>query len=330
MLEEHKCNVLLNLDSPFEVGSEFSHHKLNFTTQFAILEPSIKEDVKNKLLDVLIDEKSYANAIGHNVNTKAIDNARKNLTLLLDKISGNTNTATIKNTQHNEASSNDASRNVKLNDWSLANETLPDIDSVVFLLEEALSNVDRNSLIGMVQKSLELVRTDSIKSGFLNGQYFVKSYSNGAPHNVSVAEKNIKCDQACPQYRDNCYCSHALSLAIIENAIHQYAQSLSHIVKSNLTAIASKNVGRNVGKKKPAKERKRKKAYIPEKVSVKYNNFQSFGSNNPVGLQSGSAMILPTFQPQPTSRLSDTGSNMCFQLTAQISSSPNLLLNVQR
>ena len=111
MLEEHKCNVLLNLDSPFEVGSEFSHHKLNFTTQFAILEPSIKEDVKNKLLDVLIDEKSYANAIGHNVNTKAIDNARKNLTLLLDKISGNTNAATIKNTQHNEASSNDASRN---------------------------------------------------------------------------------------------------------------------------------------------------------------------------------------------------------------------------
>ena len=193
-----------------------------------------------------------------------------------------------------------------------------------------MSNVDRNSLIGMVQKSLELVRTDSIKSGFLNGQYFVKSYSNGAPHNVSVAEKNIKCDQACPQYRDNCYCSHALSLAIIENAIHQYAQSLSHIVKSNLTAIASKNVGRNVGKIKPAKERKRKKAYIPEKVSVKYNNFQSFGSNNPVGLQSGSAMILPTFQPQPTSRLSDTGSNMYFQLTAQISSSPNLLLNVQR
>ena len=72
MLEEHKCNVLLNLDSPFEVGSEFSHHKLNFTTQFAILEPSIKEDVKNKLLDVLIDEKSYANAIGHNVNRKQL------------------------------------------------------------------------------------------------------------------------------------------------------------------------------------------------------------------------------------------------------------------
>ena len=55
--------------------------------------------------------------------------------------------------------------------------------------------MDRNSLTGMVQKSLELVRTDSIKPGFLNGQYFVKSYSNGAPHNVSVIEKNIKCDQ---------------------------------------------------------------------------------------------------------------------------------------
>ena len=39
-------------------------------------------------------------------------------------------------------------------------------------------------------------------------------------HNVSVTEKNIKCDQACPQYRDNYYCSRVLSAAIIGNAIH--------------------------------------------------------------------------------------------------------------
>ena len=129
-------------------------------------------------------------------------------------------------------------RQEMLNDCSLANETLPDIDSIAFLLEEALPNVDRNSLIGMVQKSLELVRTDSIKPRFLNGQCFVKSYSNGAPHNMSVTENNIKCDQVCPRYRDNYYCSHTLSVAIIENAIHRYAQSLSGIVKPNLTAIA--------------------------------------------------------------------------------------------
>ena len=59
-------------------------------------------------------------------------------------------------------------------------------------------------------------------------------------------------------------------------------------------------------------------------------SIQSFGSNNPVGLQSGSSMIPPTFQPQPTSRFSHTASSTCFQLTAQTSSSPNLLLNVQR
>ena len=51
---------------------------------------------------------------------------------------------------------------------------------------------------------------------------------NGAPHNVSVTEKNIKYDQACPRHRDNYHCSHALSVAIIENAIYQYAQSLSY------------------------------------------------------------------------------------------------------
>ena len=59
LLEEEESNVLgafLNLDSPFEVWSEFSHHKLNFITQFAILESSKKEDVKNKLLNVLVDE----------------------------------------------------------------------------------------------------------------------------------------------------------------------------------------------------------------------------------------------------------------------------------
>ena len=55
LLEEQESNVLrafLNLDSPFEVRSEFFHHKLNFTTQFVILEPSKKEDVKNKPLNV--------------------------------------------------------------------------------------------------------------------------------------------------------------------------------------------------------------------------------------------------------------------------------------
>ena len=45
--------------------------------------------MKNKLLDVLVDKESNANVIGHNFNTKAIDNARKNLTLVLDKIDDN-------------------------------------------------------------------------------------------------------------------------------------------------------------------------------------------------------------------------------------------------
>ena len=114
----------------------------------------VKEDVKNKLLNILVDEESYSNVIGHNANKKAIDNARKNLTLVLDKIGDNVNATTIENTKNNEASSNDTSRNVKLNDCNLASETLSDIDSIVFLLEEAKPNVDRNSLISMVQKSL--------------------------------------------------------------------------------------------------------------------------------------------------------------------------------
>ena len=97
----------------------------------------------------MVDEENYA-VIDHNVNTKATDNARKNLTLVLDKIGDNVNATTMENTQDNEASSNDASTNVKLNDCSLANETLPDNDSIVFLLEEALPNVDRNSLIRLV------------------------------------------------------------------------------------------------------------------------------------------------------------------------------------
>ena len=161
LLEKQESNVVnafLNLDSPFEVRSEFYHHKLNFTTQFAILEPSKKEDVKNKLLNIVVDEESYANVIGHNVNTKAIDNAGKNLTLVLNNIGDNFNTTTMENTQDNEASNNDASRNVKLNDCNLTNGTLPDIGSIVFLLEEALPNLDRNSLIGMVLSGISSYR----------------------------------------------------------------------------------------------------------------------------------------------------------------------------
>ena len=40
LLQEQESNVLrafLKFDSPFEVRSEFSHHKLNFTTPLAIL-----------------------------------------------------------------------------------------------------------------------------------------------------------------------------------------------------------------------------------------------------------------------------------------------------
>ena len=58
-LEEQERNVLrafLNLDSPFQVRSDFSHHKLNSTAQFVILEPSKKEDVKNNPLNVLVDQ----------------------------------------------------------------------------------------------------------------------------------------------------------------------------------------------------------------------------------------------------------------------------------
>ena len=51
LLEEQESNVLrnfVNLDSPFEVRSEFSHHKLNFTSQFAILEPSMKRGCEKR------------------------------------------------------------------------------------------------------------------------------------------------------------------------------------------------------------------------------------------------------------------------------------------
>ena len=68
-LEEQEKNVpraFLDLDSPFEVRSDFYHHKLNCNVQFAILEPSKKEDVKNNPPNVLVDKDSYANVIGYN------------------------------------------------------------------------------------------------------------------------------------------------------------------------------------------------------------------------------------------------------------------------
>ena len=68
--------------------------------------------------------------------------------------------------------------------------------SPIFLLEEALPNVDRNSDWYGTEKSG--ISSYRLKLGFINGQYFVKSYSNGGPGKVSVTEKNINCGQACP------------------------------------------------------------------------------------------------------------------------------------
>ena len=52
-----------------------------------------------------------------------------------------------------------------------------DIDSLVFLLQDALANEDKDAVMAMVLKSKELVASNSLLKGFSPGQYLVKSLS---------------------------------------------------------------------------------------------------------------------------------------------------------
>ena len=54
------------------------------------------------------------------------------------------------------------------------NIQFPDLDSLVFLLQDALVNKHKDVLMAMVLKSKELIASNFLLKGFPPGQYLVK------------------------------------------------------------------------------------------------------------------------------------------------------------
>ena len=127
-----------------------------------------------------------------------------------------------------------------------------DLDSLVFLSQDALANEDKDVIMTMVLKIKELIASNSLLKGFSPGKYLVKSLPNlsGSPHAFSVGGNNIRCDKVCSKYQCFRYCSHWLTVATKENVAVEYAKHLQRTFVSSLTQTASQNVDRKkVGRK---------------------------------------------------------------------------------
>ena len=117
------------------------------------------------------------------------------------------------------------------------NIQFPDLDSLVFLLQDTLANEDKDVVMAMVLKSKKSIASNSLLRCFSPGQCLVKSLSNPSrsPHIVSVGGYNIKCEKVCHRYQRFGYCSRCLDVAVIENVVVKYAKHLQRTSVSSLT-----------------------------------------------------------------------------------------------
>ena len=172
----------------------------NFKIEFASLNPVGKQRLKDEFHNVIVDENSYKSITGFKAGKLAIANTRQNAKrLLLSTAAGEESVAStdlasfqqqLPYAEPMQASAVDSD-----------NIQFPDLDCLVFLLQDALANEDKDVVMAMVLKSKEFIASNSLLKGFAPGQYLVKSLSNsaGSPDVVSVGGNNISCDKVCPK-----------------------------------------------------------------------------------------------------------------------------------
>ena len=239
----------------------------NFNTEFASLNPVGKQRLKDEFHNIIVDENSYKNVTGFKAGKLAVANARQNAKqLLLSTAAG----------EESVVSTDPASFQQQLlytepmQISAVGNDNIqsPDLDSLVFLLQDALAKEDKDVVMAMVLKSKKLIVSNSLLKGFSPDHYIVKSLSNssGSPRVVSIGGNNIRCDKVCPKYQCFGYCSHCLVVAMKENVVVEYAKHLQRKSILSLTQTVSQNVdSKMVGRKVAVKSRKRNIPISPEK-----------------------------------------------------------------
>ena len=214
-----------------------------FNTEFVSLNPVEKQRLNDKFHNVTVDENSYKNIKGFKAGKVAIASARQNAKgLLLSAAVGeesvvSTDSASFQQqlpcTEPMQASAVDSD-----------NIQFPDLESLVYLLQDALANGDKDVVMAMVLKSKDLIASNSLLKGFSPGQYLVKSLSNpsGSLHAVSIGGNSISCDKVSPEYQRFAYYSHYLVVPVKENVVVEHAKHLQRTRVSSLTKAGSQNV----------------------------------------------------------------------------------------
>ena len=85
-----------------------------------------------------------------------------------------------------------------------ARQTTNDLDTIVFLMSEALPNMEDGGIRGSVVTALKLCEENEVVASFKNDQYSVKSQSrpNAAPQVINVMQSGmIRCDTTCEKYK---------------------------------------------------------------------------------------------------------------------------------
>ena len=121
-----------------------------------------------------------------------------------------------------------------------ARQTTNDLDAIVFLISEALPNMEDGGIRRSVVKALKHCEENEVVASFKNDQYFVKSQScpNATPHVITVMQSGmIRCDTTCEKYQKEGFCSHCICVALKYNQIQRYTVALSHCQEKSLTNI---------------------------------------------------------------------------------------------
>ena len=101
----------------------------------------------------------------------------------------------------------------------------------MFLVSEALPNMEHGEIRGSVVKALKLCKESEVVASFKNDQYFVKSQSrpNTAPHVITVMQTDmIRCDTTFENYKKEDFCSHCICVALKYSEMQKYTVVLSH------------------------------------------------------------------------------------------------------
>ena len=138
-------------------------------------------------------------------------------------------------------------------------QTTNDLDTIVFLMSEALPNMEDGGIRGSVVKALKLCEENEVVASFKNDQYSVKSQSrtNAAPHVINVMQSGmIRCNTTCEKYQKGGFCSHCICVALSCNETQRYTVALSHCQEKSLTNIALRNIQKDrVGRKRAIRQK---------------------------------------------------------------------------